>query len=374
MTTSVKPSLLIFYDYFSPAFKAGGPIRSLVNLTALLQDEFDIYVFTAAVDLDGAPLAVERDEWTKFGKNIKVFYASSRKLNIFFIHKVMLDLQPGVVYINGLFTPYSVLFPLLSLKFFRTSKGRNPRIVLASRGMLKESALALKAQKKKAYLKVFQLLGLHKEVIWHATDLQEEKNIRLFAEKKAEVRLIGNVPLLPKVAGKNGKKKGFLRLVSVSLIAKTKNLLFLIRILKQIKEGGGISYDIYGPVKDKDYWEIMDQEIKSLPSHIQVNYKGAIPPDQVSQILQQYDCFVLPTLGENFGHAIFEALGVGIPVLISDQTPWRNLQKEKAGWDLSLQEGLWSDKIIEISNSSCRRAVKFTSERIGPPALNAGLK
>ena len=131
MTTSVKPRLLIFYDYFSPAFKAGGPIRSLVNLTALLQDEFDIYVFTAAVDLDGTPLAVERDEWTEFGEKIKVFYASSGKLNIFFIHKIMTDLQPGVVYINGLFTPYSVLFPLLSLKFLRTPKGKKPRIVLA---------------------------------------------------------------------------------------------------------------------------------------------------------------------------------------------------------------------------------------------------
>jgi glycosyltransferase involved in cell wall biosynthesis len=39
---------------------------------------------------------------------------------------------------------------------------------------------------------------------------------------------------------------------------------------------------------------------------------------------------------ESFGHAIFEALAVGCPVLISDQTPWKNLQKKQAGWDLPI--------------------------------------
>ena len=46
--------------------------------------------------------------------------------------------------------------------------------------------------------------------------------------------------------------------------------------------------------------------------------------------------FVLPTEGENFGHAIFEALAVGCPILISDQTPWRKLSEKKAGIDLPL--------------------------------------
>ena len=35
--------------------------------------------------------------------------------------------------------------------------------------------------------------------------------------------------------------------------------------------------------------------------------------------------FLLPTGGENFGHAIFEALSCGVPALISDRTPWRDL-------------------------------------------------
>jgi glycosyltransferase involved in cell wall biosynthesis len=46
----------------------------------------------------------------------------------------------------------------------------------------------------------------------------------------------------------------------------------------------------------------------------------------------------LPTTGENFGHAIFEALSCAVPVLISDTTPWRGLAAIRAGWDLPLQD------------------------------------
>lgn len=41
-------------------------------------------------------------------------------------------------------------------------------------------------------------------------------------------------------------------------------------------------------------------------------------------------------MGENYGHVIVEALVAGCPVLISDQTPWRNLEEKDVGWDLPL--------------------------------------
>src|SRR5690606_37969753 len=67
-----------------------------------------------------------------------------------------------------------------------------------------------------------------------------------------------------------------------------------------------------------------------------VKYIGPVPHQQVQQILTEHDFFLLPTLGENFGHAILEAMTAGCPVIISDQTPWRRLAEKKVGWDLSL--------------------------------------
>ena len=48
------------------------------------------------------------------------------------------------------------------------------------------------------------------------------------------------------------------------------------------------------------------------------------------------DIFLFPTLGENYGHVIFEALSVGCIPIISDQTPWIEIKEKKAGFVLSL--------------------------------------
>ncbi len=42
--------------------------------------------------------------------------------------------------------------------------------------------------------------------------------------------------------------------------------------------------------------------------------------------------------GENYGHVIQEALIGGCPVVISDQTPWRKMDKLNAGYDISLAQ------------------------------------
>ncbi|WP_017729786.1 glycosyltransferase [Nafulsella turpanensis] len=344
-------SILIFYDYFSPAYKAGGPIRSLQNLTALLSESCRMYVYTSAVDLGGAPLTVEKDQWVPFSKNVEVFYGSLKGLSVKCVYQQLRRIRPEVVYINGLFTPYAVLYPLLALRFLRLKDSSwQPKIVLAPRGMLKPSALSLKAPKKKLYLRVFKALGLHKGLHWQATDPQEQADIQLFSGKKGPLSLLGNVPLVPSSPGQHTKAAGSLRLVSVSLIARTKNLLFLLKCLKEVPAGLELSYDIYGPIKEEDYWQLLQGAINQLPSHIQVNYKGAIPPEEVTDLLQQYDCFVLPTLGENFGHAIFEALGAGVPVLISNQTPWKELEQVRAGWDLPLQQKPWIEKLKELTD------------------------
>ena len=55
-------------------------------------------------------------------------------------------------------------------------------------------------------------------------------------------------------------------------------------------------------------------------------------------MLPNYDFFVMLSEGENFGHSIFEALAVGLPVLISNLTPWKNLESRKIGWDVDVNK------------------------------------
>jgi glycosyltransferase involved in cell wall biosynthesis len=101
---------------------------------------------------------------------------------------------------------------------------------------------------------------------------------------------------------------------------------------------GDVSFDIYGPAEDAAYWEECRGLIAALPANIRVRYWGPIEHERVARVFAEHDLFLLPTLGENYGHVICEALVAGCPVLISDQTPWRDLEAEGVGWAIPLGE------------------------------------
>jgi glycosyltransferase involved in cell wall biosynthesis len=124
-----------------------------------------------------------------------------------------------------------------------------------------------------------------------------------------------------------------------------KNLLYLLELLRQVR--GAIQLTVVGPAEQADYWSRCGEVIRQLPPAITVEYAGARPAQELQGMLLQHHLFVLPTKGENFGHAIFESLLAGRPVLISDQTPWLNLQASRAGWDLPLQNPATFAAVLE---------------------------
>jgi glycosyltransferase involved in cell wall biosynthesis len=68
-----------------------------------------------------------------------------------------------------------------------------------------------------------------------------------------------------------------------------------------------------------------------------VCHKGELPPAKVEQMLSGYQVFILPSKSENFGHAIYEALSAGTPVITSHNTPWNGLEHAMAGKNVSLE-------------------------------------
>ena len=69
---------------------------------------------------------------------------------------------------------------------------------------------------------------------------------------------------------------------------------------------------------------------------MRVTYRGSLKGKDVVHRMRGYHAFLFPTLSENYGHVIVEAMQAGLVPIISDQTPWLGLEKRSAGWDLSL--------------------------------------
>lgn len=334
--------IVFVYDHFYPDYSAGGPVTSLANLARLLETSCNVKILTSASYYNtGATFeGIAFNQWTK-QNNIEVWYAETSGSII----QAIDTLAPGsLVYLNGLF----------STKFFlpvlRHARRRKLDVVVTPRGMLQQGALRNKALKKSIYLFFLKLTGNLKNVRWHATDEEERNDIRKHFGKDLEVDVIPNVPRLPlHVSIPLRKDAGKLKLVCFSLISRKKNIKFLADLLVA-SNIPGITLDIVGPVKDNDYWaECMDTLLRSNGV---VNYLGDVDPAQVNAVLSRYHLFVLPTHGENFGHAIMEAMSSFRPVLISEHTPWKDIEPFHGGFALPLVTSQWEEKLKVVRNWS----------------------
>jgi glycosyltransferase involved in cell wall biosynthesis len=120
--------------------------------------------------------------------------------------------------------------------------------------------------------------------------------------------------------------------------------------LKDVPADLKVIYDIYGNLEDKDYWKVCLNLISELPSHVRVNYQRELKFDEVQTAISNYHALYLPTLNENFGHSIVESLLCGCPVIISDQTPWNDVNNSGAGFAIPLShKRQFTDAIIEMA-------------------------
>ncbi|GAB2680714.1 hypothetical protein GCM10027036_39000 [Flavihumibacter cheonanensis] len=329
-----KLVILIFSDWYAPGFKAGGPIQSCVNLVRYLSDQYCFFVVCGDRDLgDAQPYEnVPLDQWVNGLSGETIFYTDSRTLSRQKIRRIITELNPHAVYLNSMF---SIPFTILPILVCWQLKNR-PLVVLAPRGMLQAGALQLKASRKKIFLQLFRLLGWQQIIRFQATDAQELKDIRQHFPS-ASALIAENIPnRLPDGPPPATKEPGILNLVFISRIHPKKNLLFLLELLTEWPGKAQLTLDIYGDAGDPAYDSQCKSLAEQLPPGRVVRFMGPIENKLVFATLAAYHAFVLPTRGENFGHAIFEALETGKPVLISDQTPWRNLEAGNAGWDIPL--------------------------------------
>lgn len=333
---SKRMRILAFADYYLPGYKAGGPIRTLVNLVHRLGDEFSFRIVTRDRDVgDGQPHpGIDLNSWQAVGK-AHVLYLSPRNLGAPNLRRILNGSDHQLLYLNSFFSP---VFTIQTLIMRRAGLIRATPVILAPRGEFSPEALRIKSTKKSAYLQLAKSLDLCRAITWQASSQHEEEDIRRQFDEKANIFIAPNLPLEGAQAvtelRKRNKTPGALRIVFLSRISRMKNLSGALRMLHGIT--GNVHLDIYGPIKEKEYWRECERVIETLPANIAARHRGSVLHSEVRNVLSEYELFFLPTLGENFGHAIHEALASGCPVLVSDRTPWKNLKERGVGWDLPL--------------------------------------
>lgn len=324
---------MVFVDWFEPGYKAGGPIQSSRNLALAMSRDFEVRVVCSDRDLhdEGPYVGIEPFVWHAYDDDVKVYYAEPGSMGLSRIRRLIREVRPSCLFVNGMFSPgYSVL-PVLAGRL------EGVRTVVSPRGMLQEGSLRFKRTKKTAFLLLMRLAGLHRKTVFQATDDQERMDVQRHFPRNGGVHVIPNLLHSRDIDPVHTEKRaGELSLVFLSRISRKKNLDFLLHVLSGLPVDCRVRLTIAGQVEEPGYWQQCEALIAGLPGHVEVETVGPVPNRALTDFYRRFHVFVLPTHGENFGHAILEAMLNSKPVVISDRTPWSGLAERKAGYDIPL--------------------------------------
>lgn len=355
--------ILIILSGFFPGKKYGGPPVSVDNFCAL-QKDCECYIVTHNHDLLETKKFDGIHEGWNDRSNCKVLYLSDLEYNKNTFEKVLIEINPDILYLQGLFQ--SCVLPCLLL-----AKKYDIPVLLAPRGELCKGAFNIRKWKKIPYIYVLKFLRLVENVHWQSTSEEEFEAIKkLMNVEEKNIFRLENIPSIPKKKYQRKEKKtGKSRFVFLSRIHPKKNLLFAISLFEGIKSN--VEFDIYGSIEDDAYWKCCQGKMAELPNNVIVRYKGLVCHDQIYEVLSQYDALLLPTLSENYGHVIAESMFVGTPVIISNQTPWTDVNENNIGWAIpldskSLFEGAIK-KIVEMDevffNTLSKNVLRYVSNK-----------
>lgn len=356
--------ILIVMGGFFPGKKYGGPPVSIDNFCTLMT-EHKCYIVTHDHDLFESERYKDIDKgWNNRG-NCKVLYLSDAMYNKTTFEQVVIKIKPNIIYLQGLFQ--QCVLPCLQL-----AKKYHIKVLLAPRGELCAGAFNMKKYKKLPYIQMLRIMGLIKNVHFQSTSDEETEAIKnLLGCHMNQIHRLDNIPSIPKKEYKRREKvSGEGRFVFLARIHPKKNLLSAIKYFNHVS--GEAIFDIYGSIEDKAYWKECQEAIKALPWNVKCEYKGLVSHDQVHEVFSQYDAFLFPTLSENYGHVIVEAITSGCFVILSkDTTPWNDLDHNGGFLNQLDEQDKWRESIqyiidmgAEEYHNISNRLGEYTSQKL----------
>lgn len=346
--------ILINSNYFYPGIKSGGNLASIKNLIESFSQTYQFHLITRDRDLGDKKNYdnIVLNKWIKI-KNHQIRYVSKNKQTFNEFRKIINQGNYKLIYLNSFFDIFTIKILILNKLLFI----KNISIILAPKGELSINALKIKKLKKLIFLFFFKkIFNIYNDVYFLASTVDEKKEIenQNFKNKKLVyvARDIVERKEISYEKATNFKSKNILNLCYISRITPKKNLLLLLDYLSKFKKKYVLH--IYGHVDDKKYFLSCQNLINKINKHeVLIKYMGIIKPKNVVNTLNKYHLMILLTKNENFGHIIFESFNAGTPVLISNETIWKDLEKKKIGWNISIENNHeFINKLKYLSNCS----------------------
>ncbi len=389
-----KYKILHVAPAFYPAISVGGPIFSVIHFSkALKQNSCEIEIVATTLGLDS-----EKRKKIVFGK----------KHNSVLGYPIIYF--PYYGYKHFTFSPGSFFWLLKNVKnydviilngvwnfpFFASAVAcwfhNVPYFVMPHGNLYKETVELKSSWIKKLLLNVFvkSMLKKAKRVLF--TTYDELNKVSDFVKIKMNAYVIPNIVDSEKFT--NLPKYGLFRkrfnipedaliIIHYGRISKKKGINFIVESLPKIKEKfpnvllAVVGGDEEGYKKEIEYLAGVNKVTDNI------TFTGILNPDEGLEALVDSDIFVLPSLSENFGMAVVEAMLCGLPTIISDNVGIaKDVIKAKAGIVIPLEtnnkplinaiETLLNDKSLRLNIGKAGR--QFAIDQYDIPAVSVYIK
>ena len=219
----------------------------------------------------------------------------------------------------------------------RLARSYNKPYLMSAHGMLEPWALKNKRVRKAVYAALVERANLRRANCLHALTRAEAADYRAFGLRNP-IAVIPNGVEIPLNVSKEAFLKQFPRLRGQRL------LMFLSRI--HFKKGLDMLCRAWASVAPRwpdshlvlagPDFENTQSRVESLIEHLgiknRVTLTGMLKRDLKWSALKASECFVLPSYSEGLSVAVLEAMGVGVPVLITKQCNLPEVESSGCGW------------------------------------------
>lgn len=329
----IVPSISLIY---------GGPSQMVIGLSSALAKlgvEVTILTTNSNGDVGQPPLDVPLEKLISQNGYQILYFPCSPFRRYKFSYNLLNWLAKeayhyDIAHIHALFSPVSTAAATIA-------RWKKLPYLLRPLGTLDPADLLKKQQLKKIYAALFEKPNLAGAAGLHFTSEQECNVSERFGVKTQDFVVplgVDSPNFLPEkgyISFKLGIPNNVPLIVFMSRIDPKKGLDLLLPALENLLERGiDFHFVLAGSnPQDPNYENQIKQQIKSSILAKYTTITGFVEGEVKLGLLQDADLLVLPSYYENFGIAVAEAMGIGTPVVISDQVHiWEAVKQIEAGW------------------------------------------
>ncbi len=310
--------------YYAPAFRYGGPPRSIHGLCrALIARGADVEVFTTDADGDGALAAhvTARREYN--GVPVRYFDRSwpSSPIGSRALKAALRAALPDadVLHIHGLWN---------RVVWAAAREARRARVpyVLSPRGMLEPAALAHRRIRKRLAWSLIERSTVDRAALLHATSEVEAETLGALHPRPPIVFVPNGVdlpPATPRVAGEPV-------VVFLGRLHAIKRLDLLVDAFARLRASGRRAELVIAGPDEGGLRASLDARVPDAAPFI--TWPGALDDNGKHELLARAAALVLCSDSESFGLSVAEAMAAGVPVVVTRTCPWSDVERHGAGF------------------------------------------